>query len=55
MFETILFPFAPDSQVPGMFGKALELAQQPAIGIRKPRWSTFEGSVPGCIHENILK
>ena len=28
MFETILFPFAPDSQVPGMFGKALELAQQ---------------------------
>ena len=28
MFETVLFPFAPDLQAPVMFAKALELAQQ---------------------------
>ena len=28
MFETVLFPFDPERQAPGMFGKALELAQQ---------------------------
>ena len=28
MFETVLFPFAPDRQAPVMFDKALELAQQ---------------------------
>ena len=28
MFETVLFPFAADRQAPGVFGKALELAQQ---------------------------
>ena len=28
MFETVLFPFAPDRQAQGIFAKALELAQQ---------------------------